>query len=276
MVFTFSSREPNYLACLSFPVLKADSVSDDTPMGSGPYRYKAGDIPQLESNPYASAKPNLEPVYLVASEDDSTAVNGLDSGTYSFVYSDLSGGEVPRTSGANLRVPLNYLVFLGINAQNSDFAKSGVRLAISAALSRNTLASAAYSSWATAAVSPFPAQWTPASAIKGWSAGENIAVAVAHLSDAGYNTEDGDVLSCRLLVNEDNPFRTAAPVRLRSSCRLWGFLIEVEELAFDEYTKRIDRGDYDLYLGEIRLTEDMSLRPFFAGRRRCGKGYSCR
>lgn len=101
-------------------------------MGSGPYRYKVGDIPQLESNPYARVKPNLEPIYLVASEDDSTAINGLDSGTYSFVYSDLSGGEVPRTSGANLRVPLNYLVFLGINAQKADFAKSGVRLAISA------------------------------------------------------------------------------------------------------------------------------------------------
>lgn len=189
---------------------------------------------------------------------------GSTAGPYSFVYSDLSGGEVPRTSGANLRVPLNYLVFLGINAQNSDFAKSGVRLAISAALSRNTLASAAYSSWATAAVSPFPAQWTPASAIKGWSAGENIAVAVAHLSDAGYNTEDGDVLSCRLLVNEDNPFRTAAARSIAEQLSAVGFSVEVEELAFDEYTKRIDRGDYDLYLGEIRLTEDMSLRPFFA------------
>lgn len=272
VVFTFSSNEPNYLACLSFPVLKADSVSDGTPVGSGPYRYKAGDIPQLESNPYASAKPNLEPVYLVASEDDSTAVNGLDSGTYSFVYSDLSGGEVPRTSGANLRVPLNYLVFLGINAGKADFAKSGVRLAISAALSRNTLASAAYSGWATAAVSPFPTQWTPASAIKGWSAGENIAVAVAHLSQAGYNTEDGEVLSCCLLVNEDNPFRTAAARSIAEQLSAVGFAVEVEELAFDEYTRRIKQGDYDLYLGEIRLTEDMSLRPFFAEDGAAAKG----
>ena len=40
-----------------------------------------------------------------------------------------------------------------------------------------------------------------------------------------------------------------------------GFRVTVESLPFAEYSNRIKTGNYDLYIGEIRLSNDMDLSP---------------
>ena len=43
-----------------------------------------------------------------------------------------------------------------------------------------------------------------------------------------------------------------------------GINITVNSLGYEEYRSALSRGDYDLYVGEIKLTPNMSLSPFFS------------
>lgn len=94
--------------------------------------------------------------------------------------------------------------------------------------------------------------------------------AVAQLEQAGYNTKSGSsqntkTLSLELLINQDNSFRTAAAEVLRRQLEQIGVTLTVTALPFADVQNRLNKGQFDLYLGEIRLSADLSLRPFFSG-----------
>ena len=260
VTFTLSSPDPNAAACLSFPVIKSGTA--DSPVGSGPYVYKTGDEPFLEANPHADS-PSLPVIRLKDYPNGDATIRGLESGAISFYFDDLSSGDIPRTSSANINVPLNTLVFLGINSGKAGLSSPAVRGALSTAISRTDLASNAFAGRAQPAVAPFSKQWKVAVELKGFDANENIAVAVAQLEQAGYNNTDGNPLSVELLVSEGNSFRAAAAELLQQQLAKAGVSVTVVSLPFEEYGERLKSGDFTLYLGEIRLPANMALWPFF-------------
>lgn len=261
VVFTLSSPDPNAAACLSFPVIKSGTA--DSPVGSGPYVYKTGGEPSLEANPHADSSA-LPVIRLKDYPNGDATIRGLESGAISFYFDDLSSGDIPRTSSANINVPLNSLVFLGINSKKAGLSGSAVRGALSNAISRTNLAANAFAGRAQPASAPFSGQWKPAVELKGFDVNENIAVAVAQLEQAGYNNTDGNPLSVELLVSEGNSFRTTAAELLQQQLAKAGVSVTVVSLPFAEYGERLKSGDFTLYLGEIRLPANMGLWPFFS------------
>lgn len=274
VTFTLAARDRNYQACLSFPVLKTGTASAVAPIGTGPYVFRDGETPSLAANSHARTAPATSSIALKSLSDEAAILHGLESGMVSFYFSDLTDGEIPRTSSATMDVPLNYLVFLGFNAKKAGLSEPEVRQALSAAVSRKGLVEAAFAGRATPALTPFPSFWGPAVEIKGFAESENIASAVAQLQKAGYNTTGGTVpsgtdkvktLSLELLVSKGNSFRQAAAQTVKSQLAKAGVEVTVTELAFSEYESRLRKGQFDLYIGEVRLTAAMSLRPFFSG-----------
>lgn len=274
VTFTLAARDRNYQACLSFPVLKAGTASAKAPVGTGPYVFRDGEEPSLEANSHARTAPATATVALKSLSDEAAILHGLESGMVSFYFSDLAGGEIPRTSSATMDVPLNYLVFLGFNSKKDGLSDASVRQALSAAVSRRELTQTAFAGRATPAPTPFPPFWGPAAEIKGFPESENIASAVAQLQKAGYNTtgesasadrDRGRNLSLELIVCQDNSFRRTAAQTVKSQLAKAGVEVTVTELAFSEYESRLSKGQFDLYIGEVRLTAAMSLRPFFSG-----------
>ncbi len=141
--------------------------------------------------------------------------------------------------------------------------KTEVRAALSAALSREELVSGALSGRGAPALSPFPPQWAEAADIKVLGAAENIASAVAQLEQAGYNTTDSAAgLSLELLVTQGNPFRKNTADLVAQQMARAGIAVTVTELPFAEYENRLKKGQFDLYLGEVRLSADLHLRSF--------------
>ena len=57
----------------------------------------------------------------------------------SFCYSDYSSNTVPQMSGMKVSVPLNNLVYIGINMADSRLSNPYLRYAISSAVDRNEL-----------------------------------------------------------------------------------------------------------------------------------------
>lgn len=258
VAFTLSSLDPQWLACLSFPVVKQGQ--EDPPLGSGAYAYHAGDdtltLKEGRSGTIAT-------IHLRDFPDTDAMSHGLENGSLTFFYSELSNGELPRTSSATAEIPLPDLLFLGVNARREALRKPEVRAALSAAISREEVVSQALSGWGTPALSPFPSQWAEAADIHGWDSAENIAQAVAQLEQAGYNTTDnGTALSLELLVTQDNPFRKNTADLIAQQFARAGITVTVTELPFSEYEARLKKGQFDLYLGEVRLSADMHLRSF--------------
>jgi peptide/nickel transport system substrate-binding protein len=62
-----------------------------------------------------------------------------------------------------------------------------------------------------------------------------------------------------LLVNSENTARVAAAERIAGQLRSTGLKLTLEKLAFEDYTLALQKGDFDLYLGEVVLTADFDL-----------------
>ena len=256
VVFSLASPDPRWQACLSFPVVKQGA--DDPPLGSGAYVYHAGDD-SLTLRPGRSG--SITNIRLRDFPDADAMLHGLENGSLTFFYSELADGEIPRTSSATADVPLPDLLFLGVNSKHTALSKAEVRTALSSALSREELVSGALSGRGTPALSPFPAQWTEAADIKVLNGTENIAAAVAQLEQAGYNTTDSAAgISLELLVTQGNPFRKNTADLVGQQLARAGVAVTVTELPFAEYESRLKKGQFDLYLGEVRLSADLHLR----------------
>lgn len=267
VVFTLASPDPHTAACLTFPILKSGTVTNEparAPVGGGRYVYTPGEPAVLKANPKCGKTMSIPTIRLQHLPNLDAMAHALDNGTIRFFFSDLSDGEVPRSSGAGLQVSLPYLVFLGVNRGRSALSAAPVRQALSKALDRTALCETAYSGRAEAAGTPFHPLWKPAVEIRGFSTGENLSEAVAQLGAAGYNTKsEGGAekrLSLELLYSTGNSFRTAAAEQIKQQLETAGVSVNLTPLAFSEYEARLRGGKFDLYLGEIRLTGNMSLR----------------
>ena len=243
------------------------------PVGGGPYVYRPGENSYtLEANGRSGKTLSIPSIRLLHLPDDVAMLHGLENGSISFYYSDLSSGDIPRTSHSSIQVPLNYLVFLGVNAGRGDLSSAAVRRALSNAIGRTEIAETAFAGRAQAAVTPFHPLWKPVVEMKGFSTVENLTQAVAELEAAGYNTKSGSVpskntkaLTLELIYPTGNDFRKTTAELLTQQLAKANITLKATALEFSAYKDRLGKGDYDLYLGEIRLTGDMNLRPLLAG-----------
>ena len=271
VTFNLESTDVNFQACLSFPIIKISTVTTEAaaaPMGSGRYVWNGGEAPTLTLSSQHTEQATISTIYLKHLPDDNAMLYGLETGTVQYYFSDMTEGKIPRTTSASTDVPLNYLCFMGINTTKVGLSDALVRQAISSAVSRTELAESAYSGHAKPATLPFHPLWSSTVGLTGFSANENITSAVAQLTMAGYNTisEESAVgkqktLSLELLVNQDNGFRLAAANLIKTQLEKMGIGITVTTVSFSDYTARLKNNQFDLYLGEIRLPADMSLRP---------------
>ena len=62
--------------------------------------------------------------------------------------------------------------------------------------------------------------------------------------------------SLTLLVNKENAFRCAVAESLCAQLTTAALTVTVRELPWGEYAAALEGGDFDLYLGEVRLTAD--------------------
>ena len=93
--------------------------------------------------------------------------------------------------------------------------------------------------------------------------------ALSYLNAAGYQRAQGATeglvlknrrtLPMKVIVNSDNEARVSLGKEFISQLQKAGIDASLTELSFEEYSAAIQKGNYDLYIGEIRLTADMNL-----------------
>ena len=275
--------DPNFARLLNFPVIKLNSdfrkdadKKELPPIGGGRYVLEKAEngLRLLANGSWRGEKPGIANIELVSTPDQDSLNHQLLSGGIGVYYSDLSDGKFPVMNGAAARVPQNNLVFLGVGLKAGPLTDPAVRSAVSEAVDRNELAAKAYATYALAAVGIFHPLWAAGTPTEILLAGSpKLNLAVADLAKAGYNKKDSDGfytragkrLTLKLLVNGENAQRAAAAGQIRDSLAKCGVEVKVAQLAFAQYSAAISGGDYDLYLGEMRLLNNMDVSPLLPG-----------
>lgn len=267
LAVTLERAVPFYEAELSFPVVK--TVKKRT-VGTGLYRLdtkKTG----LEKNPYNKTKVNIDRFELESVSRRQQQQFALETGSVCVYFDDLANGTAPRTVTGVTRTPVTmpYLVFLGFNANRAPWSSAALRGSLSYAVSRTEVAAAGFSGFAVPTATPFCPAWGALKDVTGASLSEERAKAVAVWKKNGYNvSENGKVknrLSAELICRKDNAMHKATANELATQLKAAGMQVSVKPLSESEYAARLSSGNYDLYVGEVRLPNTLSLDAVLTG-----------
>ena len=267
VTFTLSAADPHSWGCLTFPILKQSTLTTEkgqAPLGGGVYVLQSVDGgAQLVANPHYTPAPHYAAVSLRHLPNHSARHYALASGEIAYYYNDLIDGNLPGIVGANRAVPTNALVYVGANSARPALASAEVRQALSKLLDREAVCRTAYASWAVPSAQPFHPQW--GGMVSDTTAPHDIDGAVALLDGAGYVPRGGKRLTLELIYSTDRADRARVAELVRSQMESGGVAVTLVPLPEAEYRQRLAAGLYDLYVAEIRLTADMSLRPLLMG-----------
>lgn len=257
IVFYLDAPDPYAHNLLVFPIVSSDDEGN-YPVGNGRYYYadENGET-VLKANTESGFKPHITVIHLenIASED--SIDNAVNIGNISFAFRDLSSNSSRRITANKRLINMNNLVFIGVNNKSGITTNANVRKAISLAIDRSTLARSAYGGFAQAATGVFNPHF--------------------ELSESQLFTEEGDTEAARqilqasgisntdisIVVNSSNTERVTCAKLIEQQLEQAGFSVTVYEENDDRYFDRIAKEQFNLYIGEIKLPPDMSLRAFF-------------
>lgn len=251
---TLSAPNAAFAALLDVPVVLEREGQD--PLGTGPYLLKDG---MLSPNPYSSLVDRLpaENIPLVAVSTPDGRVAAFDSGE---VWMDNTEFFSPHALGYSGSCEVwdystTQLLYLGFHTQGGPCADETLRRAISKALNRESLVQVQLSGHGDPTTWPISPQW-----------GELPQVEV----------DEGAISSASLtlVVNNDNTTRVQVAEKIAAQLEGAGLTVTVEKLAWEDYVSALERGNFDLYLGQVQLTSDFDLTPLLTGALAYGGGQS--
>lgn len=252
-------------ALLDIPIVK--ETEGAAPLGTGRYAYAGGEegVYLKKTADAAAGLPDTIPLTRIRGADD--LIYAFDTKEVSLVTADLTGTDSLGYSGGCevWDYPTTALLYLGFRADQGPCADPTLRRAVSLALDRDTVVTALLARHARAAVLPVP----PESPLYDGKLAAELAYspqkAAELLAEGGYTLREGKLyrgrtaVSLELLVNTDNSFKLAAAEYLAGELEKLGLTVSVVKLSWQDYTVRLDKGEFDLYLGETLLRADFDL-----------------
>ncbi len=275
VLFTLLREDIYAESCLSFPIIKAGTGDDKTPVGSGRYTIKKGDGEYyLKANSATSRKEEMstEKINLVPVSSEKSELYLLQTGDLTYFFDDLSDGEYTKVGANIVKTPLNNLVFVSFNRKGEVFSDEKLVTAVNLAIDRTGICDSVYEGIYRKAKSVFNPDWYVVSAIEETQNPYNIQKAEEALEKAGYvyayshnayRSKDFDFLRMTLLVCSDSPSKVKVAKEIKKSLNGIGIDLQIEEKEYSEYISSLKNGDFDLYVGEIKLGANMDLSPFF-------------
>ena len=253
----------------TFAVTKGGSTEDGA-AGRGRYTYSSENgVGYLKAS---SARGNFSPkktsITLYDVKDLSMLKYTLAIGNISFAFDDLRGGSYTRYSSSVADILMNNLVYLAFNKSSSALSSEKVRQAVALAIDRAKLADESFQGHAKAAYTPFNPDWNVISG-KDYTVKTDLEAAGKLLDEAGYTSKNDAVradankkqLSLKIVVNKDNGFKSAAAQSIKEMLEKLKISVTVSALSEKDYRSAVASGKYDMYIGEVKLTENMSLSP---------------
>ncbi|MDD3194062.1 MAG: ABC transporter substrate-binding protein [Oscillospiraceae bacterium] len=265
--FTLGEADVLFPNLLTFPVLKNGSAAE--PLGSGRYRL-AGEN-RLEPNPYwyGGDTGKIQTIELVQQPDWETSFYSMKTGSLDYLFVD-ADETVAETGGSIYYVPMPNLIYIGINDSRARFSDVRFRQMLAATVDRGGLLENSYYDRAQETAVPFPAAWGQLAALEMPQSQdfERVQALLAELGldnrdDEGYIIMGTRRVSVDILVNAENETKMQIAEALRETLRSVGLDATVTGVGFSEYQTRVAERQYDLYIGEVKLKNNLDLTSLF-------------
>lgn len=257
VVFTLTNPDPYALACLTFPIVKAGNSTDNLPVGSGRYipHLTDGAVYLVVNTQKTGFAPAIKTILLSPVRDADTVVSSLEIGNIGFYYDDLSSGIFSRLNANNVEMGINNFVYMAFNYKSEVMSNASVRQAINLALNRNEIVSNAFQGHARAAYSPFNPDWHLLVS-KDLTVTRNKEKAKELIASSGIDFSSREIT---LLVGSENQFKSETATLIKKQLAEAGINVNIVKIHSDEFVSALEEGNYDMYIGEIRLTPNMDL-----------------
>lgn len=250
---------------LDIPITKASQVNDATPIGSGPYEMSVhgnGYVLSACSSWWCDAKlpVNRELIELKGFESPTQIRDEFQFGNVGFSLTDPGNMGYAQYRGDYelWDVETGVFVYLVCNAASTVFSDSEVRSALTYAIDRTAIVQDCYDGFGHAAVLAASAD----------SPFYNAALASTISYDSGRLEQmlidkamAGQTVT--LLVNKEDSVRVRAARLIAQMLTDCGLVVEMKEYSSTQYTEALLAGNFDLYLGQTKLSASMDLTQFF-------------
>ena len=266
---TITAKIPmeNLPLLLDIPILKETELAADAPAGTGPY-YLDTNVPSpvLRRNAAWWCDRELVVTAPAITLVSAQSVAGIRD-DFEFYGVNLVCADPGSDSYADYRCDYELwdcengiFLYLGVNMESEVFSDPEVRAALTFAIDRETLAASYYRGFArsvTLPASPLSPFYSDVLASKyEYDGGEKFTQAVADNSKTGR-----EII---LLVNMDDSLRLRVARDIAEMLTQCGLKVTLSEKSSSGFKGALKRKEYDLYLGQTKLSPNMDLSPFFA------------
>ena len=266
VIVRLTTAYENFPILLDIPILKQEELERDRPVGTGPYRLDATTdgmrlTRRIEWWCKAPLSVSANEIRLIAAEDAVHIRDEFEFGDINLVCADPSANKYAdyRCDYELWDCESGIFVYLGCNLNSPVFEKSTVRAALTHAIDRDQLATTYYRGFArttTLPTSPLSPYYNIGLAARYDYNPTRFAQAVITAELAG--------ATVRLLVNKDDNLRLQVARDIGDMLTECGLTVTMSELETEEYRRALRNGNYDLYLGQTKLSPNMDLSTFFA------------
>lgn len=276
VVLTLTAPDSMLDYVLNLPVIKAGEVGEKFPTSSGRYIYSQNELLINEGAKSAvSTMPDKIQIAELSGYDE--IVSALGVGEVSLYYTESETSSASFTTSLQTSFKLNNLVFLGINAQrgeNSILSAAQGRIAISNIIDRQILSDKCYYSKAYPATGAINSFYPCVATKQIISPTAEASQAAQGFEELGYtkNTIDGFYekhgrrVSLDLLVYSQSTYKRYTANYLKEIMAQNGVYINITETDnFNLYTQKIANGEFDMYIGEVKLYNNMDLSSLLYG-----------
>ncbi|MEG1991244.1 MAG: ABC transporter substrate-binding protein, partial [Christensenella sp.] len=203
----------------------------------------------------------------IRTDEISDLLYDFNYGEVSAMYADFSDGSNKYRGNVELvGFDTNNLVFCAMNPTKVYFAnRLQVAQGFSYAINRKELCDSLLKDCATPVWYPFCPSWVklidaePNNDIYSPEAAKelfyNSRLYIGNNVMQYYGTE----VNLKIIVNQESFTKTEVAKKVAADLSSFGFLTSVVSLKWEDYTKAIKNGDYDIYIGEIKFPNNMDL-----------------
>ncbi len=273
---TLAQPDSLFAYLLDIPVLRADEVGLARPTASGRYTYGADESALILNSRAAFPDGGPAEIALETVSGADALVSGLAVGSVDlYVLSDDST-ETTSINAVETYYRNNDLIYLGVNAgaTNPLCATPEGRCLLSTLVNRNDLASKAYYSRAYAATGVinnyYPCvkgrQTILSSADASPLESTMTALGYTRADDGSFQNAKKEPAAVRLLVYTGSSYKRYTAQLLQEQLQANGIRVDITEAAsFDDYLAAVQSGQFELYIGEVKLYNNIDLSPFWSG-----------
>ncbi|MBE6750741.1 MAG: ABC transporter substrate-binding protein [Ruminococcaceae bacterium] len=270
VVFNLSKNDPYFKNLLDFPILKqgSDKITNSDsvvlpPIGCGRYKLNEKNDGLVLNENYFGKKGNITQIKLINAPDSESVEHYVSVGAADIYYSSTSDQSIIRMSGNKFDINLNNLVYIGVNQNFGVLSHTELRQALSSGIDRSSICQNAFYNNALPAKGFFSPVWNETKSIQNIQINAASQITVENLQKIGYNSLSGNgkTLKLTMLVNSENRTRVATAQLIAAQLKAYGIEIQIIEKSYDKYLESLQNGNFQLFLGEIKLTENMDISP---------------